>query len=82
MATAGDSEHKAANMIHPNLQAYWKGHSTTTGLLELSDQLFKAAEDKQIAVALSVDQLSAFDSICHETLQEKLKLYGLTDKTR
>ena len=72
---------KSNKLIHPNQHAYRKGRSTTTAFLELSDKLFEAAEEKQIAAALSIDQSAAFDSLCHETLQRKIKVYGLSEKT-
>ena len=69
-------------LYHPNQQAYRRGHSTTSALLELSDLLYQAAEDKKIAVSLSVDQSSAFDCICHTILDEKLEAYGLDNMSR
>ena len=69
------------NMFHPNQHAYRKSYSTVSALLELSDQLFSAAEAKQIAVAMTVDLSSAFDSISHNTLLRKLCLYGMEGNT-
>ena len=67
--------------IHPNQHAYRRGHSTASALLQLADQLFEAAEEKEIGAALTIDQSSAFDSICHETLLLKLEKYGLDKHT-
>ena len=65
--------------FHPKQHAYRKGFSTTSALLQLSDQLFEAADKKQIGVAMSVDLSSAFDCICHEILDKKLVTYGMGD---
>ena len=67
--------------IHPNQHACRKGHSTTSALLKLADQLYEAAEEKEIGIALSINQSSAFDSICHKTLIRKLKKYGFDDNS-
>ena len=67
------------SFFHPNQHAYHKGFSTTSALLQLSDQLFEAAEMKQIGVAMSVDQSMAFDCICHIILEQKLRKYGMRE---
>ena len=67
-------------MFHPYQHVYRKGYSTVSALIELSDQLYEAAETKQIGTAMSIDQSSAFDSIKHETLLRKMRLYGLDGK--
>ena len=67
------------NFLHPNHHSYRKGHSTTSALIQLSDQLFEAADCKDIGVAVSIDQSSAFDCLCPEILEKKLKLYGAGD---
>ena len=69
-------------VVPPNQQAYLKDYITTLALLQLSDQMFEALEDKLISIALSIDQSSAFYSICHVTLDIKVKLYGLNVSTR
>ena len=68
-----------AGLYHPNQHAYKKGLSTTTALLELSDILYNAAEAKEIAVSLSLDQSSAFDCISHKIMLDKLRLYGFNE---
>ena len=41
------------------------------------DALYQSAEDKNIASLMTVDQNTAFDSLNHDILLDKLKLYGL-----
>ena len=72
----------SANLYHPNQHAYRSGHSTGTALLEMSDLMYVAAEQKEISVSVGIDQSSAFDCICHDILDEKLKLYGFDEKVR
>ena len=70
------------NLYHPNQHAYRKGLSTSTALLELSDMLYQAAERKEIAVSMSIDQSSVFDCICPDILDKKLDIYGLDVHSR
>ena len=54
-------EHMKRNsFFHPNQHAYRKGFSSVYTLLELSDQMYYAAELKDIGVAMSIDQSSGF----------------------
>ena len=69
------------SFFHPNQHSYRKGYSTTSALLQLSDQLFEAADRKEIGAALSVDQTSAFDCICLKILNDKMKIYGFGENT-
>ena len=71
-----------SNQWHSNMHAYRKKHSTCTALLQLSDDIFQAAEMKEIATAIMVDESSAFDCINFETLDGKLNLYGFGWKIR
>ena len=62
-------------LYHPNQHAYRKKLSTTTALIDLSDQIYQTAENREIAVAVAINQSSAFDCICHTILNDKLELY-------
>ena len=62
--------------LNLNHHSYHKGHSMTTALLQLSDAIFKGCNSNKITTLVTVDQLSAFDILCHETLLKKLKLYN------
>ena len=56
--------------------AYKKGYSTTSSLLQLSDLLFQACKSKQIAVAMAIDESSAFECVNKEILLKKMSLYN------
>ena len=64
-----------------NNHAYKPKHSTTTTLLELSDTIFQACDEKSIAVVMGIDQMAAFDSVLHNILYEKLRLYNFDNDT-
>ena len=51
-------------------------HSTETLGLLVADHLFKAIDEKKITTMVLIDLSKVFDSICHFTLLEKLKMLG------
>ena len=67
---------------HENMHAYRKEHSTVTALLQMSDDIFQAADSKEVATAVLIDESSAFDCINFKTLDGKLELYGVGWKMR
>ena len=62
---------------HDNTHAYRKDRSTVTALLQLSDDIFQAADVKEVAAAALIDESSAFDCINFKTLDRKLEIYGI-----
>ena len=54
---------KNNDFFHHNQHAYRKGLGTSTAMLQLSDLLFEAADEKKIGTAMSIDQSSAFESL-------------------
>jgi len=69
--------------LHPHLlgsanfsqfqSAYRKGHSTETALLEVLDSVYTAANDKQVTVLIGLHLSSAFDTVNHGILLERLQ---------
>ena len=64
-----------------NNHAYKQRHSTTTTLLEMTDLVYQACDERAIAVIMGVDQTAAFDSVEHTLLYKKLQLYNFDDST-
>ena len=62
-----------------NNHAYKQRHGTTTTLLEMTDQVFQACDERAIAVIMGIDQTAAFDSVEHSVLYQKLLLYNFDD---
>ena len=48
-------------------------HSTETALINLSDNLFKAIDEKSASLLVLLDLSKAFDSLNHNLLLEKLR---------
>ena len=56
-----------------------KNKSTTSELLTLFDSLLEAKEKRKEIMVLLYDLSSAFDTVGHQVLQEKLHIYGFND---
>ena len=45
-----------------------QGHSTETTLLDVLENVYAAADDKEVTVLIGFDLSAAFDTVCHSTL--------------
>ena len=54
-----------------------KNHSTNHALIEITENIRKALDDKKVACGVFVDLKKAFDTVNHDILTEKLKFYGI-----
>ena len=66
-----------SKQLNPSNHAYRSNHSTTTTLLEISDELHQGTEDNKMASIMALDQTSAFDCVLHRLLLEKLEWYHI-----
>ena len=66
-----------SGQISKHHHAYRGRYSTTTALMEIMDLISRGADANEIIATLSVDQSAAFDCMIHQTLLEKLEMYGL-----
>ena len=53
--------------------AYRQGHCTETALLDVLDNVYTAADEKQVTVLIGLDLSAAFDTVCHQTLLQRLQ---------
>lgn len=59
--------------------AYRQGHSTETALLDVLDNVYSAADEKQVTVLIGLDLSAAFDTVSHQTLLQRLQTeFGVT----
>ena len=73
-------EHLEKNgMLNPTSHAYRTGYSTTSALLELSEELYRGADEKNVSVVMTLDQSAAFDCVQHQILMDKLALYDMDE---
>ena len=65
---------------HPFQSAYRHGHSTETALLRVKDYIAATLDDKGKVVPVMLDLSSAFDTINHDVLMNRLQhSVGITD---
>ena len=64
-----------------NLQsAYKQSHSTTTALLNVTDDIYEALENSELTFLVLLDYSKAFDCANHRLILAKLKAAGLCDE--
>ena len=73
---------ETSQQFNHNLHGYRNSFSTLTTLLQLSDSILQATDSNMISTLLTVDESAAFDCINFNILDEKLKLYKFSQKTR
>lgn len=70
----------AANKLIPEQQSGFRsGHSCTTALLHISDEIFEATDRKEHTALILLDFSKAFDTINHKLLLAMLSYYGFND---
>ena len=70
----GLQEHMPVNGLFPELQsAYRQHHSTETALLKVKNDLLMAMDKDQVTLLVLLDLSSAFDTVEHEILLERLR---------
>ena len=65
--------------LNENIHSYRGKHSTTTALLQLSNDIFENCNQNKISTAVTIDQSAAFDVIQHNNLLRKLETYGFSE---
>ena len=66
-------------LLNENSHAYRKGYSTTTALLEVTEELYKAVDEHKISNIMTIDQSAAFDTVQHNILIQKLRCYNIDE---
>ena len=67
---------------NPSNQAYRRNGSTTTTLLHITDLIYQACDESNIATAITVDESAAFDCVSFEILDKKLEQYNFDSGVR
>ena len=68
------------NILEKHQFGFRKGHSTSHGISHLHDTILESIEKKKVCAALFIDLKSAFDTIDHKILENKLFFYGIKGK--
>ena len=72
-------EHQA--LYNDTQSGFRKGHSTTSILLKLRDDIQKAMNKSEVTLAVLIDYSKAFDTIDHNLLLEKLSKLNFSNHT-
>ena len=65
------------NILYPKQFGFQKFHSTDYAIVQLTDQILDAFEENKFTLGIFIDLSKAFDTVNHDILLEKLKLYGV-----
>ena len=68
-------------ILEPNISAYRKGHSTTTAMLPMRDDIIAAMNKGEITIAVMADFSKAFHTVAYETVLQKLHQFGFSKHT-
>ena len=68
------------NQLDELQSAYKKFHSTTTALLNISDDVYKALDKSLVTILILLDYSKAFDCANHRLILAKLKAAGFHDE--
>ena len=64
--------------LQSNVSANRKGHSTTTTLLAIRDDILKVMNRGEVTIAIMEDFSKAFDTVVYETFLCKLRRLGFS----
>ena len=65
------------NLISPNQFGFRAGHSTNHAIISLTEYIREKLDEGNYVCGIFVDLEKAFDTVHHDILCEKLKVYGL-----
>ena len=63
-----------------NMSGSLRGHSCCTALVKMVDDWRLALDSKKVSDSIAIDLSKAFDSICHNLLLTKLRVYGVDEE--
>ena len=69
------------NILYIHQYGFQEGYSTDHALITVTNYIYKAFNDKEQAIAVSIDLKKAFDTIDHSILLRKLSHYGIKNNS-
>ena len=67
------------NLLDKFQSAYREQHSTTTALIEITDNIYKSLDNSEITILVLLDYSKAFDCANHKLILAKLKSFGFNN---
>ena len=68
------------NILNKNQGGFRKKQSTTNTSAKFLDNVYNSINEKKISIATYIDFSKAFDTVPHDVLINKLKLYGIRNR--
>ena len=68
------------NVLNKNQGGFRKNQSTMNTTVKFLNTIYKAINNKQISIATFIDFSKAFDTVPHDILLKKIKLYAITGR--
>ena len=68
----------SASLLRDNISSFRKGHSTTTALLGIRDDIKRATKSKEVTLMVLADFSKAFDTVCFKTTLKKFYKVGFS----
>ena len=68
------------NTLNPNQGGFRKNQSTTNTTAKFLNTIYEAINNKEYSIATYIDFSKAFDTVPHDILLKKLKIYGIKGK--
>ena len=65
------------SLVSPKQYGFQKGKSTIDALVDLTEYIYAALNDKKHCLSIYVDLRKAFDTVSHEILLRKINQYGV-----
>ena len=72
---------RANNLTHCDQHGGRKGHSTTTCLTEILEEVKESQEKKEMVALMAIDLSAAYDMVNHNLLLEKCRILNFDQKT-
>lgn len=69
------------NLLHPSQSGFRSNHSCSTALTNMTEKWLSALDKGDLVGIVLVDLKKAFDSVNHQMLLQKLKIYGCSSVT-
>ena len=66
------------SLLHDNISSFREGHSTTTALLGIRDDIKRAMKRKEVTLVVLADFSKAFDTVCFKTTLKKFYKLGFS----
>ena len=69
------------NLLYHKQFGFQKNNSTSYAIIELINQIVESFDAKKFTLGVFIDLYKAFDTVDHDALLEKIKYYGIRNKS-